>query len=76
MSATNANQSANNKMLSELGYNVYTVPDGEQLIGADGKLNPRPHWGANIHIMEQTTTCNLITGAIWLTRTHYVKNTM
>lgn len=45
MSATNANQSANNKMLSELGYNVYTVPDGEQLIGTDGKLNPKATLG-------------------------------
>jgi TonB-linked SusC/RagA family outer membrane protein len=38
-SAANANVAANKKMLSDLAYNVYTVPDGEQLIGTDGKLN-------------------------------------
>jgi len=29
-----------NTMLSKLGYNVYTVPDGERIIGSNGKLNP------------------------------------
>ncbi len=28
-----------------LGYNVYTVPDGQYLIGADGKLNPNATLG-------------------------------
>lgn len=45
MNMANASLSANNKMLSELGYNVYTVPDGEQLIGIDGKLNPKATLG-------------------------------
>lgn len=40
MSKEAANIYANNKMLSDLVYNVYDLPDGEQLIGMDGKLNP------------------------------------
>jgi len=44
-SATNANAAANTKMLSDLAYNVYTVPTGEQLIGLDGKLNPNATLG-------------------------------
>ena len=35
-----ANVSANNAMLSRLGYNVYDLPYGQQLIGTNGKLNP------------------------------------
>ena len=37
-----ANAYANKTMLSSsyLGYQVFTVPNGEQLIGMDGKLNP------------------------------------
>ncbi|MDR0962961.1 MAG: SusC/RagA family TonB-linked outer membrane protein [Mediterranea sp.] len=40
LSAAAANQTANQRMLSDLSYNVFTVPDGQLLIGADGKLNP------------------------------------
>lgn len=36
---------ANSQMLSALGYQVYTVPDGESLIGMDGKLNPNATLG-------------------------------
>mgnify|MGYP002425367007 FL=1 len=32
-----ANAWANQTMLSQLGYNVYTVPNGEMLIGMDGR---------------------------------------
>ena len=43
-----ANKSANTNMLSSIGYNattgagynVYTLPEGESLIGLNGKLNP------------------------------------
>ncbi len=35
-----ANLNANNLMLNQLVYNVYTVPEGQQLIGTNGKLNP------------------------------------
>ena len=45
LSNTAANAWANNTMLSHLGYNVYTVPDGEQLIGLDGKLNTNAKLG-------------------------------
>ena len=45
LSATAANQRANSAMLSQLGYNVYTVPDNQQLIGLDGKLNPKATLG-------------------------------
>ena len=38
--AANANSQANTRMLSDLGYNAYSYPDGELLIGANGKLNP------------------------------------
>jgi len=48
MSASDANVSANSTMLSHLAYNVYTVPDGEQLIGTDGKLNPNATLGRKV----------------------------
>jgi len=39
-SAATANIQANKRTLSDLGYNVYTVPQGQYLIGTNGKLNP------------------------------------
>lgn len=48
MSLEDANAKANQKMLDVLGYQVYTVPDGEQLIGLDGKLNPNASLGYQI----------------------------
>ena len=45
MDATAANIKANSSMLDDLGYNVYTLPEGELLIGADGKLNPKATLG-------------------------------
>ena len=43
----NANAYANQAMLSSkyLGYQVFTIPNGEQLIGMDGKLNPNATLG-------------------------------
>ncbi len=35
----------NSQMLSALGYQVYTVPNGEMLIGENGKLNPNATLG-------------------------------
>ena len=35
-----ANANANKTMLSHLAYNIYTLPEGQNLIGLDGKLNP------------------------------------
>ena len=43
--ASTANVWANQKMISDLKYNVYTVPDGQTLIGANGKLNPNATLG-------------------------------
>lgn len=40
LSAEAANKQANSLMLKHLGYNIYTVPDGEQLIGLNGRINP------------------------------------
>lgn len=44
-SANAANLSANNKMLSDLGYNVFTIPTGQNLIGLNGRLNPEATMG-------------------------------
>jgi TonB-linked SusC/RagA family outer membrane protein len=45
----NANIYANNKITTDSeggsGYQVYTVPSGEALVGADGKLNPNATLG-------------------------------
>ena len=45
--ATTANAYANAAMLSSnyLGYQVYNIPNGEKLIGMDGKLNPKATLG-------------------------------
>ena len=44
-SAAEANAWANKTMIDQLKYNVYTVPENEQLIGMDGKLNPNATLG-------------------------------
>lgn len=44
-SAGAANLSANNKMISDLGYNVFTIPTGQNLIGMNGRLNPNATMG-------------------------------
>ena len=43
--AATANLNANTTMLNQLVYNVYTIPEGEQLIGLDGRLNPNATLG-------------------------------
>lgn len=45
LSAAAANAAANEDMIADLGYQVFTVPDGEMLIGLDGKLNPKATLG-------------------------------
>ena len=45
MTANAANAAANTNMINHLGYNIYTVPDGELLIGLNGKLNPNAKMG-------------------------------
>ncbi|HJD74670.1 MAG TPA: TonB-dependent receptor [Bacteroides reticulotermitis] len=44
-SSPTANVNANASMLKDLGYNIYSVPEGQQLIGIDGKLNPNATLG-------------------------------
>ena len=44
-STERANQWANQRMLSDLGYNVYTLPQGQNLVGTNGKLNPNATLG-------------------------------
>ena len=44
-SSTAANQSANATTLSRLGYNVFDIPEGQYLIGTNGKLNPNAKLG-------------------------------
>ena len=44
-SAADANATANARMLTDLGYNIYSLPAGELLIGQDGKLNPNATMG-------------------------------
>ncbi len=49
-----ANANANNTMLTQLGYNIYTVPDGEFLIGSDGRLNPNATLGRSYEANGET----------------------
>ena len=44
-SAAEANVLANQHLLEALGYQIYTIPDGQYLIGTDGKLNPNATLG-------------------------------
>lgn len=44
--ANRANVWANKQLISDLGYQVYTVPDGQNFIGTNGKLNPNATLGA------------------------------
>ena len=45
MTAAAAHQYANNQLVPYLGYQVFTVPDGENMIGLDGKMNPNARRG-------------------------------
>lgn len=45
LSAAAANLSANKRTLSDLVYQAYTIPSGEQLIGMNGKINPNATLG-------------------------------
>ncbi len=53
-SASLANANANSTMLTHLGYNVYSVPDGENLIGMNGKLNPNATLGRSYASGDET----------------------
>ena len=45
LSAAEANKWANTTMMNQLGYNIYTIPEGQYLVGIDGKLNPNATLG-------------------------------
>lgn len=49
-----ANANANKLMLQHLGYNIYTVPDGQYLIGTDGRLNPNAVLGRSYEANGET----------------------
>lgn len=53
-SAATANLNANTQMLNDLVYNVFTVPEGEQLIGLNGKLNPNATLGRKFTASDGT----------------------
>ena len=38
LSLADANRQANTDMIGALGYQVYTIPNGQQLVGTDGSL--------------------------------------
>ena len=54
LDAGGANAWANRTLLSQLAYNVYTLPEGESLIGMDGKLNPSAKLGREVTVNGQT----------------------
>jgi TonB-linked SusC/RagA family outer membrane protein len=61
MTATAAHQLANTNLFGDssvggLGYNVYAVPEGELLIGTNGKLNPNATLGNRISRNGQVYT--------------------
>lgn len=67
MSDAAAHASANTNMLGSgsygLGYNIYTVPDGQYLIGSNGKLNPNATLG---NLIDYNGTQYLIRPDDWL----------
>ncbi len=53
-SVESANANANTTMLGHLGYNIYTVPEGQHLIGTDGRLNPNATLGRSYDANGET----------------------
>ncbi len=66
MDADAANLKANQQMLSDLKYNVYSYGENEQLIGTDGRLNPNATLG---RALEGTN------GNYWLTPDDWIDET-
>ena len=50
----NAFASANRNMMNQLGYNVYTYPEGQYLVGSNGKLNPNATLGRSYKFNGET----------------------
>ena len=53
-SAAQAYQSAQGRMMQDLQYNAYSVPDGQNLINPNGKLNPNAKLGNQYTYNGQT----------------------
>ncbi|MBO7640831.1 MAG: SusC/RagA family TonB-linked outer membrane protein, partial [Bacteroidales bacterium] len=53
-SASAAFANANSDTMKHLGYNVYTVPEGQYLIGTNGKLNPNAVIGRKYNFNGET----------------------
>lgn len=53
-SMATANANANTTMLNHLQYNIYTVPDGEYLIGTNGRINPNATLGRTYEANGET----------------------
>ena len=53
-SEARAFQSANTDLQKHLGYNVYTLPEGQYLIGSNGKLNPNATLGRSYKSGNET----------------------
>lgn len=49
-----ANMNANDIMMRHLGYNIYTLPEGERLIGMNGRLNPSATLGRSYEANGET----------------------
>lgn len=49
-----ANMNANDIMMRHLGYNIYTLPEGERLIGMNGRLNPNATLGRSYEANGET----------------------
>ena len=49
-----ASNSANADLIKHVGYNVYTVPEGQLLIGYNGKLNPNATLGRSYQFNGET----------------------
>lgn len=54
MAADQANVKANQRMIQDLGYQVFTVPSGQQIIGMNGRLNPSATLGYGIESNGET----------------------
>lgn len=76
MTAADANQQANASMLKDLSYNVFTYPDGENLIMGGVKSTPKPRWAARSPMTAPTTGLLPTTGSTRLTRTACARSTM
>lgn len=53
-STETANVNANDIMMRHLGYNIYTLPAGERLIGMNGRLNPNATLGRSYEANGET----------------------